>query len=198
VLHYTFARVCCWQAHTFPSHLPLTASCPNKSKYTGVYTLMQPPYRWVLRTYYRLMTRCGPRGSRPSYLPSFSELAPPPRWPTPWPKSSEHLFWASLARTLHQIHAPPQGLLSAQSLPLSSVASIHPQIAEARKSRLCSMQERLDPLSKSMILALCGPSLGVRNPRGVHQDVVLRMPLTFLPPSQARRCPPTTLLFELP
>jgi hypothetical protein len=39
--------------------------------------------------------------------------------PFPRPRP-EHLFGGGLARTLDEIHAPAQGLLSAQSLPLCS------------------------------------------------------------------------------
>ncbi len=57
------------------------------------------------------------------------------------------LFGGGLARALEEIHASPQCLLDPVcALILSAVAGIHPQVTEARKSPLCPIQQRLDPL----------------------------------------------------
>jgi hypothetical protein len=67
----------------------------------------------------------------------------------------QNLFGSSLRWTLDDIHAPPQRLLDPVcTLLLSAVAGIHPQMREARKSPLCPIQQRLDPFSKSITLAL--------------------------------------------
>src|SRR5215204_4385532 len=63
-----------------------------------------------------------------------------------------------LLRTLHQIHAPSQGLLyPICTLALSSVASVHPQVTEERECSVGSSQERLDPL---VIHHFCAVDLG--------------------------------------
>src|SRR5215211_965258 len=94
----------------------------------------------------------------------------------------QHLLGSGLTWTLDDIHAPPQRLPDpVGTLLLSAVAGIHPQMAEARKSRICPMQQRLDPfvihhLGAVWTLALSTkPSVSTRRWR-------LR-PLTFLPPS---------------
>src|SRR5215203_2633748 len=57
----------------------------------------------------------------------------------------KHLFGSRLFRTLHQIYAPTQRLFDpVLALVLSSVARVQPQMTQARKSFLRSMQQRLD------------------------------------------------------
>ena len=94
----------------------------------------------------------------------------------------QHLFRGGLFRTLHQIHAPAQGLLyPVSALVLSAVARVQPQVAEARKSYIRPLQLRLDPL---VIHHLGAVDLSFEHETfGVYQDVALRLPLTFLPPS---------------
>ena len=59
----------------------------------------------------------------------------------------QYLLGSSLTWTLDDIYAPPQCLLDPVcALILSAVAGIHPQVTKARKSPLCPIQQRLDPL----------------------------------------------------
>ena len=54
---------------------------------------------------------------------------------------------SGLFRTLHQIHAPSQGLFyPVRALVLSAVAGVQPQMAQAGKLLLRPPQQRLDPL----------------------------------------------------
>jgi site-specific DNA recombinase len=58
----------------------------------------------------------------------------------------QNLFGGGLFRTLHQIHAPAQGLLHPVcALVLPAVARVQPQMREAGKPLLGSMQQCLDP-----------------------------------------------------
>src|SRR5215216_6788575 len=94
----------------------------------------------------------------------------------------QYLLGSSLTWTLDDIYAPPQCLLDPVcALILSAVAGIHPQVTEARKSPLCPIQQRLDPLSKSITLALCTFTLSTKP--SVSSRICCFLPLTFLPPS---------------
>jgi hypothetical protein len=92
------------------------------------------------------------------------------------------LFGGGLPWALEEIHAPPQCLLDPVcALILSAVAGIHPQVTEARKSPLCPIQQRLDPLvihhlgAVDLCLESTKPSVSTR--------ICRFLPLTFLPPS---------------
>ena|SRR5215217_789883 len=84
----------------------------------------------------------------------------------------QHLLGSGLTWTLDDIHAPPQRLPDpVGTLLLSAVAGIHPQMAEARKSRICPMQQRLDPF---VIHHLGAVDLGFEHETlGIHQEVAL-------------------------
>ncbi len=94
----------------------------------------------------------------------------------------QHLLGSGLAGTLDDIHAPPQTLPDpVGTLLLSAVAGIHPQLTEARKPRLCPMQQRLDPFSKSITLALWTFALSTKP--SVSTRMWRFLPFTFFPPS---------------
>ena len=110
----------------------------------------------------------------PIYLHTFLGPIPRPR--------SKHLFGGSIARTLHELHAPAQGLLNPiATLVLSSVARVQPQMMQAREALLRSMQQRLDPLSKSITLALWTFAFSTKP--SVSTRMWRLRPFTFFPPS---------------
>src|SRR5918993_365705 len=82
----------------------------------------------------------------------------------------QYLFGGWLFRTLHEIHAPAQGLLDpVRALVLSTVARIEPQMREARKSLVRPPKQRLDPF---VIHHLGAVDLRFQDQTlSVHQDV---------------------------
>src|SRR5215212_519431 len=87
----------------------------------------------------------------------------------------QHCFWGWLFRTLHEIHAPSQGLLyPVCALVLSTVARVQPQVREAGKLLVRPSQQRLDPL---LVHDLCTVDLRLEyETLGIYQDVALRLP----------------------
>src|SRR3712207_5009736 len=72
----------------------------------------------------------------------------------------------------HDLSCPTQYLLHPVRTPaFSGVASVHPQVAEARKVLRCEIQQNLDALP---ILDLCAVDLGFEHwALRVHQEVAL-------------------------
>src|SRR5215216_4418757 len=67
----------------------------------------------------------------------------------------KHFLWGRLAWTLDEIHTPSKLLLHpALALVLATIASIHPQMFEARKLRIRLLQSSVLIPSQSITLAL--------------------------------------------
>src|SRR3712207_7843864 len=95
-------------------------------------------------------------GKRPFHNPSARQHYKPLSWQQLLPidhhalvqpllsPSHEHFLWGRLAWALDEIHAPFKLLLHPVLAPIfSPVASVHPQMFEARKLRIRPPKERL-------------------------------------------------------
>src|SRR5215212_5492626 len=111
--------------------------------------------------------------SNPPPRPLFSPLPRPPH---------QHLFWGGLWWALDEFHAPAQGLFHpVGALALPSVAHLKPQVRDAGELHASSPQQGLDPL---VIQHLGAHDLGFEHEAfGIHQQMPLLRPITFLPPS---------------